>query len=228
MGGCRVLFPSLKTPRAWRQSRLVTKRRPDAEGQQASWAVTGSSRPSGWTETCSCLAAREGLRGAVRGLILVGANDARPGRFPSLQAELEMDMLREQVSVHRTEFADLEASTSRKISELELLLTAERHKASDASGRLRSLPVGKPCRGGRGRRGHVPCCRCLGLLTTFAAACSDRGWSASIPGNLLPWVQGMKFALVWHTRRKGSFTRGSGSRRSCCEAYKGRPRIYSS
>lgn len=49
----------------------------------------------------------------------------------SYQGELEMDMLREQVSVHRTEFANLEASTTRKISELELLLVAERDKASD-------------------------------------------------------------------------------------------------
>lgn len=44
------------------------------------------------------------------------------------QAELELEMLREQVTVHRGEFAELEASTSRKISELQLLLTGERDK----------------------------------------------------------------------------------------------------
>lgn len=39
-----------------------------------------------------------------------------------------MDMLRDQVNVHRAEFAALEASTTRKISELQLLLAAERDK----------------------------------------------------------------------------------------------------
>lgn len=37
-------------------------------------------------------------------------------------------MLKEQVAVHRTEFAELEASTTRKISELQLLLVGERDK----------------------------------------------------------------------------------------------------
>lgn len=49
------------------------------------------------------------------------------------QAELELDMLREQVSVHRTEFTDLEASTTRKISELELQLAAKRDKVGQRS-----------------------------------------------------------------------------------------------
>lgn len=37
-------------------------------------------------------------------------------------------MLREQVNIHLTEFADLEASTTRKTSELQLLLMSERDK----------------------------------------------------------------------------------------------------
>lgn len=37
-------------------------------------------------------------------------------------------MLKEQVAVHRTEFAELEASTTRKISEQQLLLASERDK----------------------------------------------------------------------------------------------------
>eukprot|EP00903_Cladosiphon_okamuranus_P007656 g7424.t1 len=44
------------------------------------------------------------------------------------QAGLELDMLREQVAVHRSEFAELEASTTRKTSELQLLLEGERDK----------------------------------------------------------------------------------------------------
>ena len=50
------------------------------------------------------------------------------GPLPRAQAELELDMLREQVAVHRGEFAELEASTTRKISELQLLLAGERDK----------------------------------------------------------------------------------------------------
>ena len=41
-----------------------------------------------------------------------------------------MDMLREQVAVHKSEFAELEASTTRKTSELQLLLEGERDKVS--------------------------------------------------------------------------------------------------
>ena len=37
-------------------------------------------------------------------------------------------MLREQVAVHRGEFGELEASTTGKISELQLLLAGERDK----------------------------------------------------------------------------------------------------
>ncbi|CAN0594042.1 unnamed protein product, partial [Ectocarpus sp. 12 AP-2014] len=37
-------------------------------------------------------------------------------------------MLKEQVAVHRAEFAELEASTTRKASELQLLLVGERDK----------------------------------------------------------------------------------------------------
>ncbi|CAN0508404.1 unnamed protein product, partial [Ectocarpus sp. 12 AP-2014] len=44
------------------------------------------------------------------------------------QAGLEVDMLKEQVAVHRAEFAELEASTTRKASELQLLLVGERDK----------------------------------------------------------------------------------------------------
>ncbi|CAM9974196.1 unnamed protein product, partial [Ectocarpus sp. 8 AP-2014] len=44
------------------------------------------------------------------------------------QAGLEVDMLKEQVAVHRAEFAELEASTTRKTSELQLLLVGERDK----------------------------------------------------------------------------------------------------
>ena len=44
------------------------------------------------------------------------------------QAGLELDMLREQVSVHKSEFAELEASTTRRTSELQLLLEGERDK----------------------------------------------------------------------------------------------------
>lgn len=44
------------------------------------------------------------------------------------QGKLELDMLHEQVAVHRGEFAELEASTTRKISELQLLLAAESNK----------------------------------------------------------------------------------------------------
>lgn len=39
-----------------------------------------------------------------------------------------MEMLREQVTVHRGEFGELEASTTRRISELQILLEAERNK----------------------------------------------------------------------------------------------------
>lgn len=39
-----------------------------------------------------------------------------------------MGMLREQVTVHRGEFGELEASTTRRISELEILLEGERNK----------------------------------------------------------------------------------------------------
>lgn len=45
------------------------------------------------------------------------------------QAGLELDMLREQVAVHKSEFAEMEASTTRKTSELQLLLEGERDKA---------------------------------------------------------------------------------------------------
>lgn len=47
---------------------------------------------------------------------------------PTRQAGLESDMLKEQVTVHRSEFAELEASTTRKTSELQLLLEGERDK----------------------------------------------------------------------------------------------------
>lgn len=58
------------------------------------------------------------------------------------QAELEIDMLREQIDVHRGEFSALEACTSRETSGLQLLLATERAKvrrsASCTSDRQRS------------------------------------------------------------------------------------------
>ena len=47
-----------------------------------------------------------------------------------MKAELEIEMLREQVTVHCGEFGELEASTTRKISELQLVLEAERDKVA--------------------------------------------------------------------------------------------------